>query len=210
LRQRPPAGIAAGGLVPGGAPAALGEPQQYLVFSLCGEAFAIGIRSIKEIIEYGQLTEVPMMPDLVRGVINLRGAVVPVVDLAVRFGRAPTEVARRTCIVIIEIESQPGEAQVIGVIVDAVTEVLDIPPTRTSSRRLRSARASAAISSRAWARSAASSSSCSTWAMPCPSTNCRTSSAAWTMRRAARRRRSGWRADGCTTHHGYEFGISSR
>jgi purine-binding chemotaxis protein CheW len=121
-------GHSVGGLVPGGAPAALGEPQQYLVFSLCGEAFAIGIRSIKEIIEYGQLTEVPMMPDLVRGVINLRGAVVPVVDLAVRFGRAPTEVARRTCIVIIEIESQPGEAQTIGVIVDAVTEVLDIPP----------------------------------------------------------------------------------
>ena len=121
-------GHSVGGLVPGGAPAALGEPQQYLVVSLCGEAFAIGIRSIKEIIEYGQLTEVPMMPDLVRGVINLRGAVVPVVDLAVRFGRAPTEVARRTCIVIIEIESQPEQTQVIGVIVDAVTEVLDIPP----------------------------------------------------------------------------------
>ena len=128
LAAAPPGGHSAGGMVPGGAPAGLGEPQQYLVFSLCGEAFAIGIRSIKEIIEYGQLTEVPMMPDLVRGVINLRGAVVPVVDLAVRFGRAPTEVARRTCIVIIEIESQPGEAQTIGVIVDAVTEVLDIPP----------------------------------------------------------------------------------
>ena len=128
LAAAPPGGHSAGGMVPGGAPAGLGEPQQYLVFSLCGEAFAIGIRSIKEIIEFGQLTEVPMMPDLVRGVINLRGAVVPVVDLAVRFGRAPTEVARRTCIVIIEIESQPGEAQTIGVIVDAVTEVLDIPP----------------------------------------------------------------------------------
>lgn len=128
LAAAPPGGHSAGGMVPGGAPAGLGEPQQYLVFSLCGEAFAIGIRSIKEIIEYGQLTEVPMMPDLVRGVINLRGAVVPVVDLAVRFGRAPTEVARRTCIVIIEIESQPEQTQVIGVIVDAVTEVLDIPP----------------------------------------------------------------------------------
>ena len=68
-----------------------------------------------------------MMPELVRGVINLRGAVVPVVDLAVRFGRAPTEVARRTCIVIIETEAQAGETQVIGVIVDAVNEVLDIP-----------------------------------------------------------------------------------
>lgn len=68
-----------------------------------------------------------MMPELVRGVINLRGAVVPVVDLAVRFGRTPTEIARRTCIVIIEIEALPGQTQVIGVIVDAVNEVLDIP-----------------------------------------------------------------------------------
>ena len=109
-------------------PHAAAEPRQYLVFSLCGETFALAIQGVKEIIEYGQLTEVPMMPDLVRGVINLRGAVVPVVDLAVRFGRAPTEVARRTCIVIIEIESQPEQTQVIGVIVDAVTEVLDIPP----------------------------------------------------------------------------------
>lgn len=119
------------------------EPQQYLVFSLCGETFAIGIRSIKEIIEYGQLTEVPMMPDLVRGVINLRGAVVPVVDLAVRFGRKATEVARRTCIVIVETEAQPDEVQVIGVIVDAVNEVLDIPaqeiePAPSFGARIRS------------------------------------------------------------------------
>ncbi len=119
--------VAAGSPPVAGLPAGIGEPQQYLVFSLCGETFAIGIRSIKEIIEYGQLTEVPMMPELVRGVINLRGAVVPVVDLAVRFGRAPTEIARRTCIVIIEIVAQPEQAQVIGVIVDAVNEVLDIP-----------------------------------------------------------------------------------
>lgn len=119
------------------------EPRQYLVFSLCGETFAVGIRSIKEIIEYGHLTEVPMMPELVRGVINLRGAVVPVVDLAVRFGRAPTAIARRTCIVIVEIEAQPGETQVIGVIVDAVNEVLDIPaqdiePPPTFGARIRS------------------------------------------------------------------------
>ncbi len=122
--------VATGARAPVGLPAG-GEPQQYLVFSLCGETFAIGIRSIKEIIEYGHLTEVPMMPELVRGVINLRGAVVPVVDLAVRFGRAPTQIARRTCIVIVEIEAGPeaaaGAPQVIGVIVDAVNEVLDIP-----------------------------------------------------------------------------------
>lgn len=119
--------VAAGSHPAAGLPAGIGEPQQYLVFSLCGETFAIGIRSIKEIIEYGHLTEVPMMPELVRGVINLRGAVVPVVDLAVRFGRAPTEIARRTCIVIVEIEAQPAQMQTIGVIVDAVNEVLDIP-----------------------------------------------------------------------------------
>jgi purine-binding chemotaxis protein CheW len=119
--------VAAGSHPVAGLPAGIGEPQQYLVFSLCGETFAIGIRSIKEIIEYGHLTEVPMMPDLVRGVINLRGAVVPVVDLAVRFGRAPTAIARRTCIVIVEIGAQADETQVIGVIVDAVNEVLDIP-----------------------------------------------------------------------------------
>ncbi len=100
--------------------------QQYLVFSLCNETFAIDIRSIKEIIEYGRLTEVPMMPELVRGVINLRGAVVPVVDLAVRFGRRPTQIARRTCIVIVETQVTAGETQVIGIIVDAVNEVLDI------------------------------------------------------------------------------------
>lgn len=128
---------------PATGPAAAAEPQQYLVFSLCGETFAIGICSIKEIIEYGQLTEVPMMPELVRGVINLRGAVVPVVDLAVRFGRKPTEVARRTCIVIVETEAQPGEVQVIGVIVDAVNEVLDIPaqeiePAPSFGARIRS------------------------------------------------------------------------
>lgn len=109
-------------------PHAAAEPRQYLVFSLCGETFALAIQGVKEIIEYGQLTEVPMMPKLVRGVINLRGAVVPVIDLAVRFGRPATVVARRTCIVIVEIKGEDGEKQVIGVIVDAVNEVLEISP----------------------------------------------------------------------------------
>jgi purine-binding chemotaxis protein CheW len=93
---------------------------------LGGEVFAIGILAIKEIIEYGNLTEVPMMPDYIRGVINLRGSVVPVVDLAARFGRKGTELTRRTCIVIIEVESDQ-EKQVVGVVVDAVNEVLEIP-----------------------------------------------------------------------------------
>ncbi|HEX5336844.1 MAG TPA: chemotaxis protein CheW [Gallionella sp.] len=104
------------------------QQRQYLTFMLNSEVFAIGILSIKEIIEYGQLTEVPRMPDFIRGVINLRGAVVPVIDLGSRFGKQPSVVSRRTCIVIIEIEHE-GAQQVVGVMVDAVNEVLDIPAT---------------------------------------------------------------------------------
>jgi purine-binding chemotaxis protein CheW len=104
------------------------ELQQYLTFMLDGEAFAMGILAIKEILEYEQLTEVPMTPDSIRGVINLRGAVVPVIDLSVRFGRKATPVTRRTCIVILEIRSD-GDEHVIGIVVDSVSEVLEIPPS---------------------------------------------------------------------------------
>ncbi len=108
----------------------LGEDNQhqYLTFTLGGEMYAIGILNIKEIIEYGSVTNVPMMPGFIRGVINLRGAVVPVVDLASRFSRKASSVTRRTCIVIIEVESGE-ERQHVGVVVDAVSEVLDIPAT---------------------------------------------------------------------------------
>ncbi len=108
--------------------AKLAEIQQFLTFTLGSEMFAVGTLSVKEIIEYGHLTEVPMMPDFIRGVINLRGAVVPVVDLGARFGRGETHVTRRTCIVIIEVPSG-DEKQDIGVVVDAVSEVLEIPAT---------------------------------------------------------------------------------
>lgn len=102
------------------------DDAQYLTFMLGGEMFAIGILGIKEIIEYGQLTAVPMMPGFIRGVINLRGAVVPVVDLSARFGRQSSDITRRTCIVILEVESE-GEKQDVGVVVDSVSEVLAIP-----------------------------------------------------------------------------------
>jgi len=98
---------------------------QYLTFMLGGEMFAVGILAIKEIIEYSKLTQVPMMPPYVRGVINLRGAAVPVVDLSARFGRQATEADRRTCIVIVEMAVGAGR-QVVGLLVDAVNEVLDI------------------------------------------------------------------------------------
>ena len=104
------------------------DASQYLTFMLNQEVFAIGILAVKEIIEYGKLTQVPMMPACIRGVINLRGAVVPVMDLAVRFGRAPSVVTKRTCIVIVELVAC-GERRDVGVIVDAVNEVLDIPAT---------------------------------------------------------------------------------
>ncbi len=104
------------------------QQHQYLTFMLNSEIFAIGILRIKEIIEYGNLTEVPRMPDFIRGVINLRGAVVPVIDLGSRFGKQASTVSRRTCIVIIEVEHD-GTQQVVGVMVDAVNEVLDIPAT---------------------------------------------------------------------------------
>jgi purine-binding chemotaxis protein CheW len=104
------------------------QTDQYLTFMLGGEMYAIGILSIKEIIEYSSLTEVPMMPACVRGVINLRGAVVPVIDLAVRIGRASSPVTKRTCIVIIEVRMN-DERQDIGVVVDSVSEVLEIAHT---------------------------------------------------------------------------------
>lgn len=103
------------------------ERLQYLTFMLQRETFAIAIPHIKEIIEYGRLTTVPMMPDFIRGVINLRGAVVPVVDLVVRFGGKRTDITKRTCIVIIELAMDERERRIVGVIVDAVNEVLEIP-----------------------------------------------------------------------------------
>lgn len=99
--------------------------QQYLTFVLGREIFAINILNIKEIIEYGQLTEVPKMPAFIRGVINLRGAVVPVIDMAARFDKPTAEITRKTCIVIIEV-AHADTTQVVGIMVDAVNEVVDI------------------------------------------------------------------------------------
>ena len=131
---------------------AASPPSQYLTFALGGEMFAVGILSVKEIIEYGKLTEIPLMPAFIRGVINLRGAVVPVIDLAARFGGQPTEIGKRTCIVIVEISegsegdqgatAESGTRHDIGIMVDAVSEVLDIPaseiePPPTFGARIR-------------------------------------------------------------------------
>jgi len=111
------------------------DVKQYLTFMIGGEEYAVSLLKVKEIIEYDTVTEVPKTPDWVRGVINLRGSVVPVIDLAVKF-RLPASVAGKlTCIVITEVECE-GEATVMGVMADAVRQVIDLkaqdieaPPT---------------------------------------------------------------------------------
>ena len=106
------------------------QAKQYLTFMLGGEMFSINILSIKEIIWYADLTAVPMMPDCIRGVINLRGAVVPVLDLSNRFGKPSTPVIKSSCIVIVELSTtKEGERLNMGVVVDSVQEVLEIPIT---------------------------------------------------------------------------------
>ncbi len=99
--------------------------QQYLTFLLRDECFGISIDTVREIIEYGQLTTVPLMPDFVKGVINLRGDIVPVIDLSVRLGRSTLELKKRTCIIILEVPFE-GQLAVIGAAVDSVSEVLEI------------------------------------------------------------------------------------
>ena len=120
------------------------QPQQYLTFMLGGEMFSINILRIKEIIWYTSMTEVPMMPPCIRGVINLRGAVVPVMDLSARFGKPSTPVTKSSCIVIMEIDTPgEGEGQNMGIVVDAVQAVLeiataDIEPAPTFGAKIRS------------------------------------------------------------------------
>ncbi|TGN08183.1 chemotaxis protein CheW [Leptospira ilyithenensis] len=101
---------------------------QYLTFRLGEELFGLGILYIKEIIEFEPVTNVPMMPDYIPGVINLRGNVVPVLDLNIRFYKRKTEIGKRTCIVITEVSFGP-ESLDIGLLVDSVEEVLDIQST---------------------------------------------------------------------------------
>lgn len=115
----------------GAAPAVekTGDAGQCLTFMSGGENFAVGILHIKEIIEYGSVTTVPMMPPFIRGVINLRGAVVPVVDLAARFGRSAAPATKRSCIVIAEVRAH-DECHDVGIVVDAVNEVLEIPASQ--------------------------------------------------------------------------------
>ena len=117
------------------------DSNQFLTFMLSGETYGINILGIKEIIEYGNLTPVPMMPDFIAGVINLRGSVVPIVNLKLRFGDNASEIGKRTSIVILEVGDNERKTE-IGIIVDIVNEVIeltgsDIEPAPSFGSRIR-------------------------------------------------------------------------
>jgi purine-binding chemotaxis protein CheW len=103
------------------------DVQQYLTFMIGGEEYAVSLLKVKEIIEYDTVTEIPKTQRWVRGVINLRGNVVPVIDLAVKFRQAPSVTSKLTCIVITEVECE-GEATVMSVMADSVRQVIDLRP----------------------------------------------------------------------------------
>ncbi len=98
---------------------------KYLTFTLAEEEYGIGILKIREIIGMMPITSVPRTPKFVKGVINLRGKVIPVVDLRLRFGMEEIDYTERTCIIVVEVESGSGQV-IIGIVVDSVSEVLNI------------------------------------------------------------------------------------
>jgi len=103
--------------------------NQYLTFKLAEEVYGIDISQVREVLEYTAITAVPRTPDFMRGVINLRGGVVPVVDMRLKFGLLKTEVTINTCIVIMEIMFDEDVA-LIGALVDSVQEVLELDPSQ--------------------------------------------------------------------------------
>ncbi len=103
------------------------ETTQYLTFKLEDEVFALDISKVREVLDYTDITKVPKTPDFMKGVINLRGSVVPVVDMRLKFGMAGIEKTVNTCIIIVEVTLE-GETAVLGALADSVQEVLDPEP----------------------------------------------------------------------------------
>jgi purine-binding chemotaxis protein CheW len=99
--------------------------KQFLTFRIGNENYGLELSQTREIIEYSGITQVPLMPNFLRGVINLRGEVVPVIDLAVRLGRSSIEVQRRTCIIVVELTNN-DQHHVLGLLADAVSEVIEM------------------------------------------------------------------------------------
>jgi purine-binding chemotaxis protein CheW len=103
------------------------ETTQYLSFMLSDEVFALDITKVREVLDFTTITKVPQTPDFMRGVINLRGSVVPVVDMRLKFGMTETEKTVNTCIIIVEV-TLDDESIVIGALADSVREVFDLEP----------------------------------------------------------------------------------
>jgi purine-binding chemotaxis protein CheW len=103
------------------------ETTQYLTFKLEDEVFALDISKVREVLDFTTVTKVPRTPEFMRGVINLRGSVVPVVDLRLKFGMSRTEQTVNTCIIITEVRVD-GETTVLGALADSVQEVMDLEP----------------------------------------------------------------------------------
>ena len=103
------------------------ETRQYLTFKLGGEIFAIDVAKVREVLDFTTITKIPRTPDFMSGVINLRGNVVPVVDLRLCFEMSKTEKTVNTCIVVVEMFLD-GESTVIGALADSVEEVIDLEP----------------------------------------------------------------------------------
>jgi len=103
------------------------EAQQYLTFKLGNEVFGIEVAKVREVLDFATITAIPRTPEFMSGVINLRGSVVPVVDLRRCFGMSKTERTRSTCIVVVEVMLE-NESTVIGALADSVEEVIDLEP----------------------------------------------------------------------------------
>lgn len=103
------------------------QMNQYLTFTLDDEIFSLDIAKVREVLDFTDVTKVPQTPDFMRGVINLRGSVVPVVDMRLKFGMDEAEPTVNTCIIITEV-IMDGESSVLGALVDSVQEVLDLEP----------------------------------------------------------------------------------
>jgi purine-binding chemotaxis protein CheW len=100
--------------------------NQYLTFTLSRELFALNIASVKEVLEHTKITKVPRTPGFMKGVINLRGHAVPIVDMRLKFGMSQGEITVNTCIIIVEVKSDQAEIVQIGALVDSVREVIEM------------------------------------------------------------------------------------
>lgn len=103
------------------------ETRQYLTFQLAEETFAVNVAKVREILDFISITKVPRTPDFMRGVINLRGSVVPVVDMKLKFGMEETEKTVDTCIIVLEVTID-GETTIVGALADSVEEVVELEP----------------------------------------------------------------------------------